>query len=52
MKSQTCYKTLDKLHAKSSQDDRANRGVKPLGWLIVVSFSLLFWYTIYNLFIK
>lgn len=49
MKNQICYKTLDKIHAENDQNDRANRGVKPLAWLGAVVFSLVVWGMIYLL---
>lgn len=49
MKNQTCYKTLDKIHAMKGSDDRANRGVKPLAWLGAGLFSLVVWAVVYFL---
>lgn len=47
MKNQTCYKTLDKIHAENDQNDRANRGVKLKGFILALCFSAVMWYLVF-----
>lgn len=49
MKTVTNFNMLDKVHAGSDSNDRANRGVKLIGWVLAAVFSAAVWTLLYFL---